>query len=106
MRNFPAELNVKNKGFFRFRYIDRMTCYMRRDIYEHILSKKETEYFDIEKFMRLKYVNIIEDRENIVKTIMSELKSLGWKCKLSFGDTGLFIYSTDKPPATCWDGDL
>jgi hypothetical protein len=41
--------------------------------------------------------------EKLSKTIITELVNIGWNCKLSFGNTGLFIYSTDKPPPSCWD---
>jgi len=35
-----------------------------------------------------------------------ELEELGWKCKKSFGQTALFIYSTENPPPSCWDDSL
>ena len=35
--------------------------------------------------------------------IIKELEELGWKCKLSYGQTALFIYSTENPPPSCWD---
>ena len=41
--------------------------------------------------------------ENMTSKIIEELQELGWKCKTSFGGTGLFIYSTENPPPNCYD---
>jgi len=38
-----------------------------------------------------------------MESIVADLvDNLGWKCKLSFSDTGLFVYSTENPPPSCW----
>ena len=42
----------------------------------------------------------------MINTTVKELKELGWNCKLSFGGTGLFIYSTENQPRGCWDSDF
>jgi hypothetical protein len=39
---------------------------------------------------------------DIVFIVIKELEGLGWKCALSFNDTGLFIYSTVNKPSSCW----
>ena len=38
----------------------------------------------------------------IMSIVTNELIALGWNCKYSYNDTGLFIYSTDTPPPSCW----
>jgi hypothetical protein len=53
----------------------------------------ETEF--IEKGLKNKEIN-----KSLYKAM--ELTQLGWKCKLSYGDTALFIYTSENPPAGCW----
>lgn len=101
----PKKIDVKNKKHFKKYFLDRCLCYLRRDIYEHILSNDETSYFDIEKF-NTKYVKNIGKTNELIDKIIIELKTLGWKCKKSFGSTGLFIYSTEKPPSNCWEDEF
>lgn len=105
MKEFPNCLNVKNKDTFPQLHYNRTLCYLRRDLYEHIIREDENSYFELEKFNR-KYHIDSENLEKMTKTIISELQNLGWKCKLSFGNTALFIYSTEKPPPSCWDGEF
>ena len=102
MKNFPSSLNVNNKeNFDKLRY-NRFLSYLRRDVYEHIINNEEHDYFDLEKFDKNHYKNM-EKSIQIVEIIVKELSELGWKCKLSYGQTALFIYSTENPPKTCWD---
>ena len=111
MNKFPAELNVENKDKFRSFNYKRLEKKFRNDIYEFLLNRKdikdkdgkyigkdETEYFTLE--FDKKYDK--EETHKIFWKIKEELESLGWKTKLSYGDTGLFIYSTENPPKNCW----
>lgn len=108
MKELPSILNVKNKNNFSKIYYTRVVSYLRKAIYEHIISKDENSYFDLEQFGR-QYFNE-KDRVDLTKKlsvkIRSELEKLGWKCKLSFGQTALFVYSTDNPPPSCWEDGL
>jgi len=101
MIEFPSMLNVNNKDSFQEIYYNRVLCYVRRDIYEHIISQDENNYFDLEKFQH-KYKLTVDNRDTIATTIIQELENIGWKCKKSFGDTALFIYSSENPPKSCW----
>jgi hypothetical protein len=105
MKEFPICLNVKNKKNFADIHYNRTLCYFRRDMYEHILREDENNYFDLENFNN-KHLNDMNIMRRMVCVIIKELELLGWKCKLSFGDTGLFIYSSKKPPSNCWDGNF
>lgn len=103
MKSLPQELHCKNKINFKDINYDRILGMFRQQIYEHIINRKdENDYFALDvfetKFLK-EYPNTIE---TMTKTIIKELELLEWKCKLSFGDTGLFIYSTEKPPRSCW----
>lgn len=106
MKEFPELLNVKNKDRFQEFHYNRTLLYLRKDIYEHMLkSINENNFYDLDKFNKL-HLNNMDDLQKMVQDIMSELKYLGWKSKLSFGNTALFIYSTDNPPSSCWDDGL
>lgn len=109
MKEFSNILNVKNKSSFPAIFYNRVLCYFRQEIYEHIISNDENNYFDLEKCGR-KHFKDHKDRVELVDrlsvTIIEELVNLGWKCKLSFGGTALFIYSTENTPSGCWDDGL
>lgn len=100
MKKFPESFRPENKETFNDLSKERFRCYLRRDIYEHILTHKEDEYFCIDEFN--KRVNNMSLTNSLVDEIIVELSELGWKCKKSYGDTGLFIYSSEKPPSNCW----
>lgn len=82
---------------------DRETLYqkvvldeMRWDLYLFLLSREsEEDYFDISKYIE-KVGN-----PDIFQVVIDSLESAGWKTSLSFGNTGLFIYKTEKPK-NCW----
>lgn len=99
MLTFPTSLNINNKSNFLKLHRLRSQCYLRKDIYEHILSHSENEYYSLDDFMAKK----IPETNLIIDEIMAELKSLGWNVKLAFGGTGLFIYSTEQPPNNCYE---
>ena len=84
-------------------------CYLRKAVYEHIISHDENSYFDLEKFGRLHFKERKNREELVIKlslVIQKELEKLGWNCKCSFGGTALFIFSSEKPTASCWDDGL
>jgi hypothetical protein len=101
MKEFPVNLTPKNKNNFSKLNHHRLKCYLRRDIYEHIISHEEKDYFSLDDFNRR--VNNMNLTKQLVKELIPELQDLGWKCKTSFGCTGLFIYSSDNPPTNCFE---
>ena len=66
-----------------------------------MLKSPEQDYFDIDLF-NLKNHITTEITIKLLLIIIPELENLGWKCKLAFGNTGLFIYKNELP-STCWD---
>lgn len=106
MKEFPSRLNVNNKNNFSTYYYERQLCYLRRNIYEHMISKDENSYFELDKFSRNYLDNNTDLITRMTDVVISELEKLGWKCKTSFGGTGLFIYSTEKPPPSCFEDGL
>ena len=92
-------LKPENRKQFSKLSYNRLKCYLRRDVFEHMLNNEEKDCFYLDEF--IKRVNNEEKMTKIVDEIIPELETLGWKCKKSFGNTGLFIYSTENPPASC-----
>ena len=104
MKTFPSNLSPENKERFPQYNYERVKAYLRRDIYEHILSHSENDYFELTAFsnQRLKDIQLIK---KMTRELIEELTKIGWSCKLSFGESGLFIYSTENPPPSCWSED-
>jgi hypothetical protein len=59
-----------------------------------MLLRNELDYYDLDLFNKT-HVKDINNVMKMVKIVIQELTNLGWKCKLVYGDTGLFIYSTE-----------
>jgi len=105
MKEFPNRLKPENKKkFSQYRY-DRNLAYMRKEIFELVLKGDENCYFELDKFSRSNSL-VKGEMEKMRKIIMEELQTLGWNCKTSFGGTGLFVYSTNDPPASCYSEEF
>jgi hypothetical protein len=103
MEKLPDTLNTNNKDNFKSIYREYILNLLRKDIFLLIVSRKsENEYFDLDKFASLHLDRKTESLKTILDHLIPSLENLGWKCKYSFADTGLFIYSTDNPPPSCW----
>ena len=102
MERFPTSLSVNNKKNFPSLHHKRVKELLRIDIHDHILYHEEKEYYSLDKFIsRYNNPKLIKD---ICYELVKELEDIGWKCSLSFGDTGLFIYENDKPSNCYGDG--
>jgi len=103
MEKLPDTLHINNKDNFKTIYTQYISNLLRKDIFLLIVSRKsENEYFDLDKFASLHLNRKTESLKTILDSLIPTLEELGWKCKYSFADTGIFIYSTDNPPASCW----
>ena len=100
MKEFPSCLKVSEKKNFPVLAYNRVKAYLRRELYEHIILKKEDDYFVIGNFDK-KWLNDMEKTKKMVGEVREELHKLGWKTETSFGGTGLFIYS-EKKPVNCF----
>ena len=101
MLNFSTEISTDNIKNFRDLNKNRLLSLIRTEIYDLILGRNdENEYYSLDIF-EIKH-NCKYLMNEITENIILELNEIGWKTKLSFGDTGLFIYSTDEPPRCCW----
>lgn len=101
MKEFPDKLRPENKDKFHSYLYNRNLAYLRKEIFENILHGDENNYFILGNFYNKNGISS-EDSSKMTETIMTELNNLGWKTSLSFNNTGLFIYSTDKPPRSCY----
>jgi hypothetical protein len=114
MNKFPVEININNKtlnlenykkNFEEYNY-NRIMKILRNDIYNLLISRsEENDYFDIDNFRKKNNYNDDDDTENFFKIlshITNELSKLGWKTQLSYGDTCIFIFSTEEKPRSCW----
>jgi len=106
MNNFPDYLKPNNRDQFTYIKNNMYLELLRKDIYIHILNEDENSYFDIDTWNRKHLKNDLSTSNFLFSNIIEELVSLGWKCKLSFNNTGLFIYSTEKPPPSCYDDEF
>lgn len=105
MKEFPNRLKPENKKKFpQYRY-ERNLAYMRKEIFELTLLGEENNYFEIDNFARRHNLNPNEI-DKMCNTVVKELRNLGWNVKISFGGTGLFVYSTEKPPSCCFDDEF
>lgn len=101
MEIFDKRLHVSNYTNFNNLYLDYIEKQLREDIFVHIVKRKnEDDYIDLDYYSS-KYGK--DEVYKVLPILTKELEAEGaWKTKLSFGDTGLFIYSTDDLPKTCW----
>jgi hypothetical protein len=102
MKTFPSKLHANNKANFPAINYARGLCYLRKTLYEHIISHEESEYFSIDDFIANFPQFKTQDAKKMLNELIQELIDIGWNCKLSFGGTALFIFA-EKPPANCWE---
>lgn len=100
MNKIPLELSCDNK----LNFLEIKIIYIHNEISNDICKllihrESENEYLDLDKYYPKYGKGIVN---SIIEKIIKELNDLGWKTKLSFGDTGIFIYSTEELPSSCW----
>jgi hypothetical protein len=101
MEQFPIQLTPSHKDEFISLYESYWKNCIREEIYKKIISGDETDFFDYDCFARKNFLKVDSIRK-IVYQIIDELKELGWKIKTSYGDTALFIFSTENLPRGAW----
>jgi hypothetical protein len=103
MNCFPNTIHSDNQSSFEEINYERVLSLFRQEVYELLLKRKDdNEYIDLDSFAARYCNRKVKTVMKMTDQICSELKNLGWNTKLSFGDTGLFIYSTENPPISCW----
>ena len=90
---FLKNISVSTSDNFKEKHKQHILHKFRKDIYEFLISRtSEEDYMDL---------TLHKDREFCIEIIGDELSRSGWKWKLSFGDTGLFIFK-ENIPKMCW----
>jgi len=105
MNTFPSTLTPDNKTSFQSIVEDVWLSTMREQVCQHILKGDENDFFDLSAFTQL-HTKDAAITKKLSSVIVSELQALGWTCTVTFGGTGLFIYSSSTPPPSCWVGDF
>jgi hypothetical protein len=101
MEQFDDFLTPSEISNFHQYYINQMSCYMRLEITEFMLTeindddKSSDKYYDLEQFFK-KYKIKHDFQDKIKNNIFSELKQLGWHIATIFGDTGLIIMKSEE----------
>jgi hypothetical protein len=91
MKTFPSRLTPQNINDFSSFHNKRQTYYLKKMIYEWMISPSfESRCFDLQ--MLPKY------HQDILDVICKELNELGWKTKLAFANSALYIYKEDENP--------
>lgn len=104
MKEFPDFFIPNNEQKLTEVNRNRLKCYLRRDIFEHVISHTETDYFSLDDFNNKRTQNM-DLAKDLLSEVLVEIKEKGWKCQLSFGGSGLFVYAKDKPK-NCWESEL
>lgn len=103
MKKFPELMTPDNISFINDAKTRRKLCYIRRYIYESILS----ENFSIPENCGINLQNIemghlaeptFKIDNKLIDIIVQELKQLGWEVTLTYGGTMLFVYTKDNKP--------
>lgn len=102
MKDFPVLFRPADKEYFSERRRGRIACYLRRTIYENVIQGDETDYIDLDAFAKLYAKGDLRLVQGLISQITTELKDRGWKCATSYGQTALFIYSSESPPINCY----
>lgn len=103
MNTLPKTLDVKNKDNFSSINYMRLQTMINEEIFNFLVSREsENEYYDLDNFCSRHLNRDIVKMNCVMEDVIHRLIKLGWKCKYSFNDTGLFIYSTENPPSSCW----
>jgi|UniRef100_A0A6C0CYZ3 hypothetical protein len=103
MNKFPGEIGVNHKDNFSEYYMRFILQNLRQAIYKHILQDDENNCFDLENFCRSQSIKLTSIIEFVKTQIVPELVKLGWKYKFAYGETALFIYSSENPPVSWYE---
>jgi hypothetical protein len=99
MNSFPESIHVSNKGNFSQLFFQKQLYRLRKEVVNFLYKRgdKENDFIDLDTFNRA-YVNDMSLTQQMTKIVMEELAVIGWNTYLGFGDTGLYIYSTEEKP--------
>jgi len=95
MKKFPSKLLPENISLFDSYNTTRITRYLRRRIYEWMISDDfATRCFDLQ---------MSQYPSHVIDNISKELNLLGWKTKIAFAYSSLYVYKEDDENPCKWD---
>lgn len=97
MNKFPDILKPQNVPKFKDYMYDLEIAQLRKDIHDFILYERVNTFFNFDGI-----ISKGDEKNRIIAMVITELNKLGWKTKLVFGGTGMYIY-TDKET---WINDI
>ena len=101
MDKFSLNIKPENKDTFSELRYEKNINILRREIHDFIIEGKEDDFFDFVIFDK-RINKDMKTTKKMCEQVITDLNELGWKTKLSYGDTGLFIYSSENPPTNAW----
>ena len=88
-------------------YKDFYTKKLREAIFLNIIKDDETDYFDIDDWIRSSRFNTKKVLiKTILEPILNEITNLNWYYTFSYGNTVLFIHQNEKPPTNCYNNEF
>lgn len=96
MKGLPSKMVPHNKSYFTEYKFNRELCKLRQRVVDYMYSE-EKGGFDLKSTQdeNGQYVyGHIDDK--LINAVVVELHSLGWKTKLAYGNTTLFIYDKEE----------
>lgn len=101
---FPDWLRPTSAHLFKDHHKKEIQNLLASDIRLHLVSRKsEAEFFDLDAFRISQTFSAgVNDTLDALADIRQELQDKGWNTALGFGNTALFIYSTESAPSNCW----
>lgn len=106
MDNLPDLLTPSNSENFKNLYKEYYTKQLRKSIFLNIINNDETDYFDIDIWIKNSNFNKkLVQFEDILNPILEELTKLKWYYTFSYGNTVLFFHKTESPPKNCYNNE-
>ena len=106
MKQFPDKLKPQNKSHFAEYNFNRNLCKLRQRIVDYMYSE-EKGGFDLKSSTddngQYTYAHI---DDKLIQAICDELHTLGWKTKLCYGNTTLFIYEKEEELPNISDAEM
>jgi hypothetical protein len=108
MKNFPEQLEPSRlSDFVPIFWNHRRLCYLRNEIYEYMIRDLPGELQSNPLVLRgFDLTNSVYYHLDNVHQIQGELQKLGWKTKLAYGNTVLFIYDCEERGPKAVDSSL
>ncbi len=97
MDRFPPDLTPSNRSGLLAMQYNHALALLRHDVFETVVSNNADNFYDLSSFKYHTHVNF----KAMVAQVRAELENLGWKTKLAYGETALFVFD-GVPPSNAW----